>query len=488
MLNKERVKNSFYDCLVYSKTNRAVSVSVITDKQQLNAISLNNVETHDSISEILNLAINPDSNEFEENDNIYVALAGKNIFIDLPRSNHFSLSQYKFMVKLLDQIEQFIKENSNYEMMNIMIMSPKIRDEFLKIPEIKEKLKTLITQDISINSEIIIGNTLAKEDVIDSIKYNLNLESNITINELCSIINKCDILKKDTYYKQFIEELVPNLNEIDILVNLYYMCGLKKLVIENIDYSNIKEKLCLNLIKIFSNLTLERLQLINEYITKLNIDNINTILPNYSYISYLIKNIDKNSKEYLDSKLVNCNNYNEIVDVIIADSYKIETDKKNKCEQKLSSISDKLNNIMKNNNIVSNKEKVIELMNKRKELDSLIFEKEIWIENMDYHIKLGKENSTNVDKYVMQKEQLIEEVKKLKNEKAILQKELNDKYDIDGSLYTKNLINGYEFISLDEIKKEIESLKLEIEKSKVIINYIDNNYSINKEIYSDKTR
>ena len=252
--------------------------------------------------------------------------------------------------------------------------------------------------------------------------------------------------------------------------------------------SSTIKKLCLNLIKIFSNLTLERLQLINEYITKLNIDNINTILPNYSYISYLIKNIDKNSKEYLDSKLVNCNNYNEIVDVIIADSYKIETDKKNKCEQKLSSISIKLNNIMKNNNIVSNKEKVIELMNKRKELDSLIFEKEIWIENMDYHIKLGKENSTNVDKYVMQKEQLIEEVKKLKNEKAILQKELNDKYDIDGSLYTKNLINGYEFISLDEIKKEIESLKLEIEKSKVIINYIDNNYSINEEIYSDKTR
>ena len=105
-----------------------------------------------------------------------------------------------------------------------------------------------------------------------------------------------------------------------------------------------------------------------------------------------------------------------------------------------------------------------------------------------FHQKLGKENSTNVDKYVMQKEQLIEEVKKLKNEKAILQKELNDKYDIDGSLNTKNLINGYEFISLDEIKKEIESLKLEIEKSKVIINYIDNNYSINKEIYSDKTR
>ena len=166
MIDEKSLQFNAYEYFKNCRNKRGVAV--ITDKQYIfySQILKNDYRTHDNIGVDIETTIHPNSNRkgwdaFRKN-NVYVFAVGSSDFgISLPDNGELSLTQLNFIFEILEQVDKYNKElESNNGKLKINLTYP--GDYFYdylnsNIAEIKQKLKTMVTKEVTIEEEKIIG-------------------------------------------------------------------------------------------------------------------------------------------------------------------------------------------------------------------------------------------------------------------------------------------------------------------------------------------
>ena len=216
MIDEECLTYSFYEYLKYCENvARIRGVGLITDKQSLfySQIDPHDNSTHEWIAMDLEHEIHPKLKVkgalLVRPENIHYFSMGKELIIDLPEDLKFTMSQYLFLEELLDQIEEYNKENPKEKKVWILIncSGNHFRNyDTYNVLEIKKELQTMVTKDFIIEEEKIIGNTHSKEQIIKNMLYQIDLDD---------LENSSDRIKqyyKDTYYKKYLLEIIDKYN------------------------------------------------------------------------------------------------------------------------------------------------------------------------------------------------------------------------------------------------------------------------------------
>ena len=253
MINKECLKRNVYDYLKYCNENGSFKgVGIVSDKQMVFYIQLLGEEyaTHDNIAVRMENEIHPESrrngwNAIREN-NIHIFSTGEELIIDLPNNGDFTRSQYLFLNEILNQVQKYNTEVEETKRVWVMIGCYD-RNHFqdydrYDLEGIKEELKYLVTRDITLEEECIIGTTLELSKQKENMKFQLNLENCQTINDFFQFLKKAKRYYEDDYYGELFDSLIPNFLDIwNYLPKISIEDGLKEF--HSLTYQNLIEKL-----------------------------------------------------------------------------------------------------------------------------------------------------------------------------------------------------------------------------------------------------
>ena len=254
MINSSYLKMDLNEYFNYSKDKRIRALGLITDKQYILYSQINPYSSliHNEIAILLENEIHPHYKIYNDgairDNHILISSLGSELFIELPKSGYFSYSQYLFLSKLLKEINisnigiSIMNKDSLYENYN-----PDI-DEIILI------LKKLITKNIKLEKEKIIGKVLRNDIIIRIMKYYIDINSCIYLNDLYRVIDICNIYYLDNYYNKYIKVLFPNFYKVKDLFNKIKMETNYNFKLDNINYSNIEKILT----KIYDNLNKEK--------------------------------------------------------------------------------------------------------------------------------------------------------------------------------------------------------------------------------------
>ena len=248
-LDKECLKFNVYDYFNYCKQvgNRR-GVGVITDKQSIFYTELINIDlsSHEWI------AMDIETNIHETNPKGYLALryenihyfsTGKDLIIDLPNNGDLTISQYNFLLDIFNQVKKYNKENNTRTYVLIGCADNiHFRDyDAYNIDEIIKELKSMITKDITIEEEIIIGKTLNNNKQKENMIFQLDLDNCKTLYDIGIFLKKCHMYYQDSYYGEIFDSIFPNFIEVlDVFSNIE---DFKQELTIKINYNNILEEL-----------------------------------------------------------------------------------------------------------------------------------------------------------------------------------------------------------------------------------------------------
>ena len=246
MLKAENLKMSFYDYLEYCLNKQIKGVAVITDKQYIFYSQIDDKYdcNHDDIYIMIEDEIYNKNDKFIKKNNIYVASLGKEMIIYLPESKLLSMSQYKFLEKMLDQVDIYNKKY-NTQLLIYAAQSNTLYER-LKTRDVECAKKTLynwVTKEIFIDDEKIIGHVLDDSTQIDCMKYHIDLEDCKILIDLYPTIDRCSRYYNDTFYNEKIKRIFPNFIKIKDDVSILESQNQDNLDISNISYDNIEEYL-----------------------------------------------------------------------------------------------------------------------------------------------------------------------------------------------------------------------------------------------------
>ena len=237
---------SLYEYLLYSQDKYVRGVSLITDKQSIFYTQFDNSDiTHDKIYTKLENEIHPndvrDGFKAIRDNNIHIASVGHELVIYLPDNKLLSLNQYKHLCYMLNQVDKFNKENNT----NILLYAtyPRLLEKVIKtrdVNQFKEKMYSLITKKIIIDEEIIIGNILDNNSIIESMMYHIDLENALCLLDIKESLKMCNKYYNDSYYKEYLLSIFPNFLEVYSLINRFNYDDLLEEV-SNVNYNNIKD-------------------------------------------------------------------------------------------------------------------------------------------------------------------------------------------------------------------------------------------------------
>ena len=250
MINKECLKLDLYEYFSYCQTKSIRGLILITDKQYLfySQIDPNDYLIHNDIAILLENLIHPYypiySVDAIRNNHIVISSIGQELFIELPTNGYFSYSEYLFLIKILKDVELYNFKNESK--IGLLIMNDQVVYQEDNKPNIDlaiSILKRLIKKNIKIEEEKIIGKVLKNEKIIQTMKYHINIDSCLYIDDLYAIIEICDNYYLDSYYSKFIKKILPNYCKIkEMLSNIQNITN-ENFELENITYDNVLDKL-----------------------------------------------------------------------------------------------------------------------------------------------------------------------------------------------------------------------------------------------------
>ena len=219
MISKESLKLSVYDYFKYCHTNKEIrGIGLITDKQSIfySQIEDGDYRAHEWVASDLEDTIHP--NEKKEGwdkirgENMHFFSMGWELIVDLPLSDTITISQYDFLVEVLNQVKKYNEEYPQYKIW-ILISTD---SEYLRnhsrfdIDDIIQKLKNLIKKDNqNIYEERKIGKVRSNKEIINNIIFTIDLESVKTIENLKKRFYIIEKYYNDNYYHKYIIEIFP---------------------------------------------------------------------------------------------------------------------------------------------------------------------------------------------------------------------------------------------------------------------------------------
>lgn len=235
--------NYFKQC--QDKTIRGVVV--ITDKQSIFYMQPDNdYGTHDMLYSKIENEIHPNNKKdglhaFRD-DNIHIASVGHELVIYLPESRRLSLSQYNFLEDIFNQVDIYNKDtNSNLLLYSLYPSSFNGRMKTRNIDEIKDKIFRLVTKEINIEEEKIIGRKLDSNHIINNMIYHIDLESSILLIDIKVSLKRCKMYYEDSYYKDYFIKLFPDYIEVSNIIKKFSDEELFNIEISDINFTNIKD-------------------------------------------------------------------------------------------------------------------------------------------------------------------------------------------------------------------------------------------------------
>lgn len=519
MIDDESLKKGIYDYLKYCKEERVIrGVGIVTDYQYIfySQLLKDDYAAHESIVMKLEDYIHPDDvgnvwASFRDN-HVYIFSWGKKIDINLPTDETLSINQYKFLCGILDDIDKFNREVTEDKKVKIDVYTSKKGkfDEYnlLDVQKIKDELLTMVTREIKIENQKVIGKTLDEKDIKESILFNIDLRKSMTIKGLLSSFNMCKEYYDVDYYHDTFCNIFPNYLEcLEMIKVLYQLYGLD-FVLNEISFENMFNILRENIKNKFNSI-----MDYDEIYTALNIINnnknnyIKELFPNSSFvIKYMEENyLNSEEKNSINLLLKEAVTYEDKVRVIINFIY----EKINNSILEKESIIEKMEKdyeyISTGKRIIANKEKLNSLINRYREIDDYGSNFSIEISNIDIESQIGINNNTitslekTLESYSSSLFKRIWYRKKIRNIENKIKKirenniELNDKISKNKKKQEDNDkdladienefkgITGFDFIPFDVASMDYYYNKDYSEEEK---NYINMKNDIDNEILS----
>ena len=367
------------DYFDYCQNRKIRGLWVITDKQSIfySQVLKDDYRTHDEIEIDIENEIHPNEQKFGwdaiRSSHAYIASAGVELIISMPDNGKLSYSQAKFIIDTLNIVEKF-NSNEDNKKIKIDLFEPSDKESKYNITSIdgikllKDKIQKEITHNIDIEDEKIIGTTLPKEEVINNIMSNLNLNSYRSVNDLKILLRKCSSYINDDYYSNVFKEVMPNYKNIEKLYNIIIDLDIQNEQVESFTLENLEDVLYKLIKQSFNNK--RTFDDILDYLHKLQYQDrtlVNELFPNYELLLKLCEDIIYIDKKELNKELESTTSYEDVVKVITKFNYS-----KNKKEllekyEELNKYNNNLEDLKQAKNIIDSKEYLNGLINNRKE-------------------------------------------------------------------------------------------------------------------------
>ncbi len=215
MLDKKNLSRNVYEyfseCYMHS---RLKSVLLITNKQSLfySQYDPNDHMIHlpkfiDVFNATHKETMSWDSLDYR--DNVYIASEGKKLYLFLPNNKAFTFFQYQFLLDFLKLVEDFEKDFQRN--VDIVMVNGKTYHSIVKF---KAEIKHMLTTNIDLEEEYILGNTLCFEQIKESILYTTSLLKCQSMDEFLCALEKSTIFYKDPFYHDYFCKLFPDFLEL----------------------------------------------------------------------------------------------------------------------------------------------------------------------------------------------------------------------------------------------------------------------------------
>lgn len=213
-IESEFLKRNVYEYFKYCYLEKNVcGAGIITSKQFVFYTQTDKYDhrTHDEIYMQIEQAIHIAS-KTEKRDailpfDVYLAAVDFSLFIYLPDSQEFTYSQFVFLNDVLNQVEKFNQEVGEKPKIKLWCYKSPNLDE-LDVESVREKLKEWITQDFTIEEELIIGTTLPKKVIKETMQMQLGINNCKTISDVLVMIARCEKYKSDSYFQPYFQEIL----------------------------------------------------------------------------------------------------------------------------------------------------------------------------------------------------------------------------------------------------------------------------------------
>ena len=193
---------------------------------------LRNGPTHPGIVESIDEKIydNPVNNQdtFRREYNAYIYLYKDNnkgkcsFLIFFPENGILSASQYVFLCKTLDELEEYIKYTKLLDdsgELSISILTGGIENDDLSIEETRKRINEHMIGFQEIHEERIIGETLSDDKIDEVIRKYIDFSKCNSVNDLLGIMKLCDRYYNDSYYRDYFLKVFPNYLEVKQLID-----------------------------------------------------------------------------------------------------------------------------------------------------------------------------------------------------------------------------------------------------------------------------
>lgn len=240
-----------------------IGIAYITDKQYIvyktfaETRDINHFGLIDKIDEWVHpgdwIKGNRKFERVKRENNVYIDLYNNYVdaifaYIHLPVNMELSYSEYLYIESFLDCVDainsKISSKNRNIEV-KVITINPRYLNEDNKkgIKHIKEKLRELVTKDISFSEERIVGSTLPRKDILESISFHVDIKGCKNLVDLYRAMNVCDKYYNDDYYRDLFLSVFPNYPEVGVLFNEIRKSCIGPIIFDNLTFANIYDTL-----------------------------------------------------------------------------------------------------------------------------------------------------------------------------------------------------------------------------------------------------
>lgn len=414
-LDKAGLKNSIYDYLNGYRDTRGVGV--ITDSQSIfytQFLDKSYDKTHDNIAtNIEDIIHHQRDGKFYEN-HVYVFAILDYFCINFPSNGMLSLNQYKYLCDILDQVNKYNSETTDDKKIHIDFMAEnntydKFIQEFEKeqdISKIKERLRSLITHDIHLDEEVIIGKKLSDEELTESMLFHMGLKNTMSLDEIRLMLKMCVQYFSNKNYRDMFLKIFPNYENVSSLVELLFRIDEAGIgILSNFSFNNmydiIKNSGAIKngIIRAFDgNMDYNTIRNVFNNISSIKDHNLLIeLFPNFDFAYECIDGVklDSSEIEKINSLLINSKTYNDKVSVIVNFIHeKLDSDIFEK-EQEVAEINKKYEYLFTGKKIIANKEKINSMIAKYNDMKKECDKYNDSIGDINFSIEMNEGSSRN---------------------------------------------------------------------------------------------
>lgn len=417
-VDKISLRKSVYEYFKWGNNNHAMrGVGVITDSQYIfyTQVLRDDYGTHNDIAINIENAIHPYNKkrgwDAYHDNNIYFYSVGNEFIIDLPENSELSMNQYKYLCMVLDEVDKFNREVSDDKKICIDVHTV-VREYFndsklLDVEKIKEDLYKMVTQNIEIEDQIIIGKTLSDDDMMKSMLYHIGMKDKMSFEEFRLMMKMCNKYFGCRNTHDMFCSVFPNYDKVKRIFDIVIALDIKIDYFENVSFNSIGDILENNIKKLFNDKLTYR-QIIST-IYELNCfyrykEYFNSIFPNLELFLKCNSGMFLSDEEEksINLLLADAKTYEDKIKIIINFYYEKISKEIFDAEEERKKITKDNEEISVQKNIAANKDKLNDMIRRYNELRASLYGFDISIELTENKVAEKEGNVRNSDNKLKQ--------------------------------------------------------------------------------------